>query len=203
MLGISQAHLGHMSGISQAYLRHGHGYIIGKFWADMRHILGVSQSYHGHIKSISLAYLGYILGISWAHLRHISDISRAYHGHIMGISWACLWHILGISLILLSIVLSRLVVRIVVKIGCQYCSSSPSASSVSIFGIFCFKRCFPRFSWLLAEEQQNGDHFLLFLNIFYIEVDLYWLLQRSPFPSISILYGLAALDMPSIFSIYL
>ena len=67
--------------------------------------------------------------------------------------------------------------------------SSPSASSVSIFGIFCFKHCLPRFSWLLAEEQQNGDHFLLFLNILYMEVDLYWLLHRSPFPSIFSLYG--------------
>ena len=30
-------------------------------------------------------------------------------------------------------------------------------------GIFFFKHCLPRFSWLLAEEQQNGDHYLLFL----------------------------------------
>ena len=62
--------------------------------------------------------------------------------------------------------------------------SSPSASSVSIFGFFCFKHGLPRFSWLLAEEQQNGDHFLLFSNILFIAVDLYWLLHRSPFPYI-------------------
>ena len=74
---------------------------------------------------ISRAYLGYTSGISWTFLEHILNRSWTDLGYITGIPWVYLRHNLGW--------LSRLVVKIVVKI---VVIASTSASSVSIFGIF-------------------------------------------------------------------
>ena len=88
------------------------------------------------------------MGISWAYLGHIFSNAQwaylvrslAYHRHVLGISSTYLGHIFGISQHMLGIS------RLVVKVGCQdglsrlvvriAVISSPSASSVSIFGIF-------------------------------------------------------------------
>ena len=86
--------------------------------------MGLPSAYNGPILGISLAYLGVISGILFAYLRHILGISQVYLGHISGIR-----HIKVVS----QEVLSRCVVKIVFKIEI---TSSPNASSMSIFGIF-------------------------------------------------------------------
>ena len=93
--------------------------------------MGISWAYLGHI--FSNAQWAYLVR-SLAYHRSVLGISSTYLGHIFGISQAYFWHISGISQHMLDKVgcqdgLSRLVVRIAVI-------SSPSASSVSIFGIF-------------------------------------------------------------------
>ena len=78
------------------------------------------------------------MGISWAYLWHILGISRAYLGHNMGISRAFLGTNLGTFFGYLPSFLPHIshlyiVVKIFVKI---VVNASPSASNVSIFGIF-------------------------------------------------------------------
>ena len=152
------------------------GYISGKSLAHLGHILGIFGAYFRYIFGISWAYFGHILGIFWLYLGHILGISQAYFRHILviilGISWAYIsrchdW-------------LSRLVVKIVVKIEVI---SLPSPSSVAIFGIFqvfvqintqiCLS-CYMEWGGSPPDIWPQNQHFLVsFLALYFTRSYLY------------------------------